>query len=172
MMRALRNVSFLTLALLVTAGLATSRAQDCGCAVAGCAAGACEAGGCGTGCGKVCRLVKKEKEIVTVCYGSKTKDICVPGCGSQCTNTDCVKCGKCSCDRSSGDCKLVYPTGKPGCAVLKTVNKLVKYETKKKVSVWQWEIVDADPCGGCCDAAAAACGNGCAAAAAAGCDGN
>ncbi|MDH3718935.1 MAG: hypothetical protein OES79_12520 [Planctomycetota bacterium] len=157
--------SAIALALLLGVSTSNSWAQDCGCAAAaacGCADGACD-GGCGAcggcGAGKVCRLVCEEVEVKATCYGVKHKDICVPGCGSKCTNVDCVKCGECSCDTTAGLCKIKYPTGKPGCAKQKAVKELVKYETKKKVKVWKWEIVDGCGCDGACDGCGA--GDGC-----------
>ena len=104
----------------------------------------------GGGC-TVCRLVKKEKKVTVVCYGTKCKDICLPSCGSKCLNVDGVKAGKCSgvCCNKGGVCKVKYATGEPGCAKLKTVKKLVKYEVTKTVPSWSWEIVKADAGCGC-----------------------
>jgi hypothetical protein len=99
-----------------------------------------------------------EYEVEAICYGVRSKDICVPGCGSKCTKTEHVQCGGtgCDCGGSGASCKFRYPTGKPGCcAKTKTVKQLVKYRTTKKVCGFRWEIVDAG-CGGCdacgCDA--------------------
>ncbi|NIL96325.1 MAG: hypothetical protein GTO53_03050 [Planctomycetales bacterium] len=143
----------LAMALALLLGLSASKGwtQNCGGAAAadcGSARGGCDDGGCCDGCGrgKVCRLVCKEVEVTAVCYGTRCQKICVPGCGSKCVNADCVKCGTCSCDTTAGLCKIKYPTGKPGCARQKTVKRLVKYETKKKVKVWSWEIVDGCGC--------------------------
>ena len=143
------------LAVLLGVSTSTSWAADCGCAAAadcGCAQGAdcgCAQGGCdGCGRGKVCRLVCEEVEVTAECYGTRCADICVPSCGSKCTKTECVKCGTCSCDTTAGRTQVTYPVGKPGCAKVKTVKHLVKYQTTKKVKVWKWHIVDG--CG--CDA--------------------
>ncbi len=127
-------------------------APGCGCAAepgCGCAA----VGGCGGG--KVCKLVKTEIEVEATCYGVKCKDICLPGCGSNCVNVECVNCdGKgcdscCGCD-SGAVCKVRYPTGKPGsCARVKNVKELVKFKTRKIICGYKWVVVD----GGCgCDA--------------------
>ena len=180
-MKTLYLTSAMALALVLSVDTSTSWSQDCGCAAAadcGCATGCdsgCDAGGCDAcGAGKVCRLVCKEVEVKTTCYGAKCKDICVPKCGSKCVNVDCIKCGVCSCDGSTtaGLCKVKYPTGKPGCAKVKTVKQLVKFETTKKVNNWTWEMVDGCGCDGsgngcgACDRCGAGDGCGCAAAAA------
>jgi len=122
---------------------------------------------CDKGCsaGKVCKLVKVEKTVKTICYGVKCKDICISGCGSGCTTTKCGTAGdKADCRdgcSAQASCKVSIPTGKPGCsAKRKTVKQLVKYEKSIKVISYEWRIVDAD-CG--CDASddvAAASGKG------------
>ena len=179
----------IALGLLVATNLTPAFGQGCGSAAAGgCGAadGGCGAAvaGCGAeangggGCDKVCKLVKSEREITAIAYGSRCKDICVTSCGSKCTETECVKAGECSCDgcEVGGVATIRYSTGEPGCANVKSVKQLVKYEVRKTVPVWTWEIVDAEPAAaGCgCEAAGGAAGCGCATAssacgAAAGC---
>jgi hypothetical protein len=129
---------------------------DTGCDAAEKPACGCESqSSCSTGKCKACKLVKIEVEVKAVCYGVKCSDICVPGCGSGCTNTKCVTCGDkgCDCCEAGANCKVTYATGKPGCcANPKTIKRLVKYETKKVVCGYKWVVVD----NGCCS-----CDSGC-----------
>lgn len=111
--------------------------------------------GCEADCApcKVCKLVRYEKEVIVTCYGCKYKDICLPGCGSGCTKTECVKAGECNCCDEGGVCKVKYASGKPcSCAKMRTVKELVKYEVTKIVPAYKWVVVDAAPCGCGCDA--------------------
>jgi len=95
-------------------------------------------------CGKkTCRLVCTEKTVTVTVYGCKCEDICVPGCGSDCTHSECVEAGNCSCRERPGAGVLTYSTGKPGCARQRSVSKLVKYEVTKKVPAYEWVVEDA-----------------------------
>lgn len=131
-----------------------SMAQHCGSTAAD---GCCDP--CGNGCGvqKVCRLVKTTKKITVICWGCKTKEICIP-CRSTkgCTHEESVKCGACSCDGcdKGGNCCVRWTDWCPGGAKQKCVKQLVKYEVVKEVPSWEWEVVEV--CGnGCCGAGCA-----------------
>ena len=116
----------------------------------GCAAGACQAGdGCSHGrcalcggdndCGKVCRLVKKDREIKVTCWASECKPFCVP-CPSckGCRNVECVDCSKnCNCSAK----KLVWFDWSPGDAKMHNKKVLLKKEVKKKVPGYELSLI-------------------------------
>ena len=117
----------------------------------------CGGGGC---CGDaVCKLVKTEIEKKVTCYGCKCEDFCVPGkskkirdCGRCKDNCGCKGAGKGGCCNHAPYCKVCVNEWEPGCAVLKSRKKLVKYQKTIKVPGWKWVVVKGTKggAGDCC----------------------
>jgi hypothetical protein len=105
-------------------------------------------------CGKVCKLVCETKKLTSICYGSESKDICLPNpsragckhcavCYGKSTGDECGSCQSCPpkcefCWRDWFAC---------GCAQPRTVRVLTKYQAEKKICWYHWEVVEA----ACCD---------------------
>lgn len=180
-MKALRlALAFALLGMIAPASIAgecgvSAVAPSCGSAAADGCCDPCGNGGC-CGVQKVCRLVKTTDLITVVCWGCKTKEICIP-CRSTkgCTHEESVKTGACSCDGcdKGGNCCVRWTDWCPGGAKQKCVKQLVKYEVTKEVCSWKWEVVEVcgNGCGnGCCgNGCGAGCGNGCGAVVEPGC---
>jgi hypothetical protein len=125
-------------------------------------------------CGKVCKLVYKEKTLVAVGYGAKCNTIAVPcpscegckHCECQCCPPDA--CGPCGTDKGDVCCGPCCPCCEAapakitfcwhdfftcGGACPRTVKLLTKYQAEKKIAWYHWEVVDGCNCGcpGGCD---------------------
>jgi hypothetical protein len=124
-------------------------------------------------CGKVCKLVCKEKTLTAVGYGCKCNTIAVPcpscegckHCECQCCPPDA--CGPCGTDKGDVCCGPCCPCCEAapakitfcwhdfftcGGACPRTVKVLTKYQAEKKIAWYHWEVVDGCNCGGngCC----------------------
>jgi hypothetical protein len=99
-------------------------------------------------CQKVCRLVKEEKKIETVCWGCKCEDFCLPGPSH-------IRCRHCETVCSDGECVVdkdgvaakpkdwVWTEWLPSCkAHLHTKKKLMKKVVTKKVPAYKWVVED------------------------------
>src|SRR5262249_55190151 len=119
-------------------------------------------------CGKVCKLVCKEKTLTAVGYGCKCNTIAVPcpscegckHCYCQCCPTDgCEPCGADKGDVCCGPCcpscqavpaKITFcwhDFFTCGGACPRTITLLTKYQAEKKICWYHWEVVDACSCG-------------------------
>jgi hypothetical protein len=119
-------------------------------------------------CGKVCKLVCKEKTLTAVGYGCKCNTIAVPcpscegckHCCCQCCPPDA--CGPCGTDKGDVCCGPCCPCCEAapakitfcwhdfftcGAACPRTVKLLTKYQAEKKICWYHWEVVDACSCG-------------------------
>jgi hypothetical protein len=105
-------------------------------------------------CGKVCKLVCETKKLTAICYGSESKDICLPEPSRAGCKHCAVCCGKSASD-ACGNCQSCPPKCEfcwrdwfaCGCAQPRTVRVLTKYQAEKKICWYHWEVVDA----ACCD---------------------
>ena len=120
-------------------------------------------------CGKVCKLVCKEKTLTAVGYGCKCNTIAVPcpscegckHCCCQCCPPDA--CGPCGTDKGDVCCGPCCPCCEAapakitfcwhdfftcGGACPRTVKVLTKYQAEKKICWYHWEVVDACSCCG------------------------
>jgi hypothetical protein len=113
------------------------------------------AGDCHCGCddcGMVCKLVETKREIVVTCYGCECAEICVPGKSEKCDTycetacADGCKAG-CGCDHQPL-CRIRWTDWVPGCAKVKHIKKLTKYEVTKEVCGYKWEVVHGCECNG------------------------
>jgi hypothetical protein len=108
-------------------------------------------GSCPT-CGKVCKLVCETKKLTSTCYGSDSKDICIPdpsrrGCKhcAACYGKDAAAC---DCNSCPPKCEFCWRDWFAcGCAQPRTVRVLTKYQAEKEICWYHWEVVDAS----CCD---------------------
>jgi hypothetical protein len=130
-------------------------------------------------CGKVCKLVCETKKLTVTCYGSDCKQICLPGrsvpgckhccvtccgcggCGPEneccsegccgCQGCGCGPCGNSCCREELPKCEFCWRDWFPCCCGKpRTVKVLTKYEAKKEICWFHWEVVDACTCGcGC-----------------------
>ena len=127
-------------------------------------------------CGKVCRLVKTEKELLVNCWASECKDFCVAGpstrgcknCEPACQDGkgngkgDGKDCGACDGKGSKGskgcqECgfigdglgnqKFVWYDWIPGCARLHSKKTLLRKTSVKLVPAYKWVLEDL--CGKC-----------------------
>ena len=161
------------MSLAVLAMLTSAASAGDGCASEPSCAAAC-GNGCGDPCGncgnncchKVCKLVCETKKVKLYVYGCKCEDICLPKCSDYC----CEHC-TCEClqvphkpDACGNDCCCHSPLlvfrwkdwqPECGCADIRCVHKLTKYEVVKEIPWYHWEVV----C--CCDGCGNGCGNGC-----------
>src|SRR6476660_5765377 len=109
--------------------------------------------GCCPTSGKVCKIVCETKKLTSICYGSDSKDFCIPepsrrGC------KHCAECyGKapsdtCNCNSCQPKCEFCWRDWFAcGCAQPRTVRVLTKYQAEKKICWYHWEVLDA----ACCD---------------------
>ncbi len=115
-------------------------------AVFGTLAAAAYAGGgkcqhCGAGRGDlVCHLVKSTKTVTKTCYDCTSEDVCVPGPSTKCKKHVEPADGKCNFL-----CNITWTEWIPGCAKMRTRNKLTKYIVKKEVPSYKWVVSK------CCD---------------------
>jgi hypothetical protein len=104
-------------------------------------------------CGKVCKLVCETKKLTSICYGSESKDICVP----EPSRAGCKHCAVCygkSAGDACGNCQSCPPKCEfcwrdwfaCGCAQPRTVRVLTKFQAEKKICWYHWEVVDAARC--------------------------
>ncbi|MDZ4821659.1 MAG: hypothetical protein SGJ20_22090 [Planctomycetota bacterium] len=112
--------------------------------------------GCSEPCNKVCRLVKEEKKVKVICWGTKCEDFCVPGPSTPgCTHCEevCTDCDSCN-DRAAhgAPTKFVWTDWIPGsCSKVYTKKKLMQKIVTKKVDSYKWVVEDLCPA---CDAQA------------------
>lgn len=101
-------------------------------------------------CGKVCKLVCETKKLTAICYGSESKDICIPDPSREGCKHCAVCYGKCaagSCGECQPKCQFCWRDWFAcGCAQPRRVRVLTKYQAEKKICWYHWEVVDATCC--------------------------
>jgi hypothetical protein len=101
---------------------------------------------CSRPCNKVCRLVREDRKITTVCWGCQSEDFCVPAPATpRCEHCDIV-CDDCY-DKGQKVCveprRIVWKNWIPGCsAEVHTKHKLMKKTVTKTVPSYKWVVVD------------------------------
>ena len=101
-------------------------------------------------CGKVCKLVCKEKTITATGYGCHCETICVPGPSCQgCKHCDVTCC--CDTEAALKGCppKIEFcwkDWFSNGCAAPRQVKVLTKWQAERKICWYHWEVVDGCTC--------------------------
>ena len=109
----------------------------------------CVSCGCRDGrCRKVCRLVREEKKITTVCWGMECEDFCVPGPSTPDCKQDAFVSPKMAEDKEicARPKRIVWTSWLPGCSGdIYTKRKLMKKTVTKSVPSFKWVVEDRCP---------------------------
>lgn len=105
--------------------------------------GCCDRCGCVGSCQKICRLVRADKKITTVCWGCKREDFCVNGRSTYLGRECDIVCDdetdpKAPCTQPK---KLSWGSWAPnGCASIYTRTKLMKRTITKTVPSFKYVV--------------------------------